>query len=135
MELTEILQWVIPSGGIGAALSWFLNRSMRNAESAKAVHDAYKAMYEDVSLLAKDLSEQNEETNKKLDELMSENRKLCRTVNRLSRAIEAIDYCPHHAACPVSLELQLSAEDDGESGVKRRRSKRGDKRGADSGEA
>lgn len=135
MELTEILQWVIPSGGIGAALSWFLNRSMRNAESAKAVHDAYKAMYEDVSVLAKDLSEQNEETTRKLDELMSEHGKLRRSLNRLSRAIEAIDYCPHHAACPVSLELQLTAEDEGDAGVKRRRSRRVDKRGADSGEA
>ncbi len=45
----QILTWAIPSGGIGAAISWIANRKVKTAESAKKIHDTYKEMYEDIS--------------------------------------------------------------------------------------
>ena len=45
--IMQILQWAIPSGGIGAAIAWVANRKANNAKQAKSVHDTYKAMYED----------------------------------------------------------------------------------------
>lgn len=110
--LIDILQWAIPSGGIGAGIAWLANRKARQADNAKHVHDAYKTMYEDVSGLARELQEQNDETKKKLDALMAEHQRTRRALNRLSRAIEAIQTCPHRAACPVSGELQLTSGDD-----------------------
>lgn len=47
--IMNILQWAIPSGGIGAAIAWIANRKVKAAEQAKQVHDTYKSMYEDVS--------------------------------------------------------------------------------------
>lgn len=49
--LLQILQWAIPSGGIGAAIAWLVNRKAVSAKAAKAVHDTYKTMYEDISQL------------------------------------------------------------------------------------
>ena len=49
--IMQILQWAIPSGGIGAAIAWVANRKVKEAETAKSVHDTYKVMYEDVSTL------------------------------------------------------------------------------------
>lgn len=113
MDWLTMLQWAIPSGGVGAAIAWLANRKARQADNAKHVHDAYKSMYEDVSRLARELQEQNDETKKKLDELMCEHQRTRRALNRLSRAIEAIQTCPHSAVCPVSSELRLT-QDDGE---------------------
>ena len=112
MDWITMLQWAIPSGGVGAAIAWLANRNARQADNAKHVHDAYKTMYEDVSRLARELQEQYEETKRKLDELMSEHQRTRRALNRLSRAIEAIQTCPHSAVCPVSSELRLTQADD-----------------------
>ena len=79
----QILQWAIPSGGIGAAIAWIANRRLRTVEEKK-----------------------------KMEELRGENDKTRRALNRLSRAIEAIQLCPHRAACPVSGELSLSEDSD-----------------------
>ena len=46
--------------------------------------------------------------------LKDENVRTRRALNRLSRAIEAIQSCPHRGSCPVSSELSLD-EADGES--------------------
>ena len=53
--IMNILQWAIPSGGIGAAIAWIANRKVKEAEQAKRIHDTFKEMYGDVSkeLLAK----------------------------------------------------------------------------------
>ena len=108
----QILQWAIPSGGIGAAIAWVANRKVKEAETAKSVHDTYKVMYEDVSTLLVETQKKYEETTKITEKLVAENNLTRRAVNRLSRAIEAIQLCPHRAACPVSSELQLDAESD-----------------------
>ena len=109
--ILNILQWAIPSGGIGAAIAWIANRKVKEAEQAKRIHDTFKEMYGDVSkeLLAK----QKEVNAKAIEELNRENARTRYALNRLTRAIEAIQLCPHRASCPVSSELQ-NQEDDGD---------------------
>ena len=36
--IMNILQWAIPSGGIGAAIAWIANRKVKEAEQAKRIH-------------------------------------------------------------------------------------------------
>lgn len=116
--LLQILQWAIPSGGIGAAIAWIANKNARQAKTAKEVHDTYKVMYADVSELLKKVQTENEKSNEKLDELGKENERTRRALNRLSRAIEAIQLCPHRATCPVRSELSLTEDDDKHSDSK-----------------
>ncbi len=111
--IVDIIQWAIPSGGIGAAIAWVANRKATAAKTAKSVHDTYKVMYEDVSALLVETQKKYEENTKISERLVAENNLTRRAVNRLSRAIEAIQLCPHRAACPVSSELSLS-EDGGD---------------------
>ena len=115
--ILNILQWAIPSGGIGAAIAWIANRKVKEAEQAKRIHDTFKEMYGDVSkeLLAKqkELNDAAEDNAKALEELNKENARTRYALNRLTRAIEAIQLCPHRASCPVSGELQ-NQEDDGD---------------------
>ena len=115
--IMNILQWAIPSGGIGAAIAWIANRKVKEAEQAKRIHDTFKEMYGDVSkeLLAKqkELNDAAEDNAKAIEELNRENARTRYALNRLTRAIEAIQLCPHRASCPVSSELQ-NQEDDGD---------------------
>ena len=94
--LLQFIQWAIPSGGIGAAIVWFANRKANNAKNAKVVHDTYKGMY----------------ITKVVEGLTAENHRTRLSINRLSRAIEAIKLCPHRNSCPVSSELSLDEDDD-----------------------
>lgn len=116
--ILNILQWAIPSGGIGAAIAWIANRKVKEAEQAKRIHDTFKEMYGDVSkeLLAKqkELNDAAEDNAKAIEELNRENARTRYALNRLTRAIEAIQLCPHRASCPVSSELQ-NQEDDGDT--------------------
>lgn len=115
--IMNVLQWAIPSGGIGAAIAWIANRKVKEAEQAKQIHDTFKEMYGDVSkeLLAKqkELNDAAEENARAIEELNRENARTRYALNRLSRAIESIQLCPHRATCPVSGELQNGEEDDG----------------------
>ena len=115
--ILNILQWAIPSGGIGAAIAWIANRKVKEAEQAKRIHDTFKEMYGDVSkeLLAKqkELNDAAEDNAKAIEELNRENARTRYALNRLTRAIEAIQLCPHRASCAVSSELQ-NQEDDGD---------------------
>ena len=112
----QILQWAIPSGGIGAAIAWIANRKAASAKTAKAVHDTYKAMYEDISQLLVENQKKNEKTihslQEELDKARTESARIKRSLDRLSRAIEAIQYCPHRNACPINGELSLDQEAD-----------------------
>lgn len=108
----QILQWAIPSGGIGAAIAWIAEKKTRDAKTAKEVHDTYKAMYEDISALLVETQKKYEETKEQIETLGTENSRTRRALNRLSRAIEAIQICPHRANCPVSDELSLDEEAD-----------------------
>lgn len=128
--ILNILQWAIPSGGIGASIVWIANRKVKEAEQAKRIHDTFKEMYGDVSkeLLAKqkELNDAAEDNAKAIEELNKENARTRYALNRLTRAIEAIQLCPHRASCPVSSELQ-NQEDDGEDaadGVGKQRKQR-----------
>lgn len=115
--IMNILQWAIPSGGIGAAIAWIANRKVKAAEQAKQVHDTYKSMYEDVSRellnLQRKVDESTRENASAIEELNRENTRTRNALNRLSRAIEAIQLCPHRASCPVSGELQNGEEGTG----------------------
>ena len=108
--LLQILQWAIPSGGLGAAVGWWAKIKTVNAKAAKSVHDTYKTMYEDISKLLEETQEKYEKTNKLTERLAQENQLTRRALNRLSQAIEAIQRCPHSASCPVSDELSLTSD-------------------------
>lgn len=123
--IMNILQWAIPSGGIGAAIAWIANRKVKQAEADKKVHDIYKQMYEDLGQeqikIQKKLDESAEKNAKAIEELNKENARIRKLLNRLSRAIEAIQLCPHRASCPVSGELRHDEDDQEgtEPGAKR----------------
>ena len=108
--ILQFLTWAIPSGGIGAAIVWFVNRKAHKAEIAKTVHDTYKKMYEDVSQLLIETREKYEETYEKIEELSQENARTRTALNRLSRAVEAIQLCPYRSECPVRGELQKQGD-------------------------
>jgi len=115
--IMQFLTWAIPSGGIGAAIAWIANRKVKQAESAKQIHDTYKTMYQDISNEWIEAQQKLEATQRKMEasakenakaieDANKENQKTRYALNRLSRAIEAIQLCPHRASCPVSGELQ-----------------------------
>ena len=108
----QILQWALPAGSIGAAIAWIANRRLRTVEEKKKVEDTYKQMYDMVSAELVGLHKQNRINYEKMEELRGENDKTRRALNRLSRAIEAIQLCPHRVNCPVSSELSLSEDGD-----------------------
>ena len=109
--LMQFLTWAIPSGGIGAAIAWIANRKVKAAESAKQVHDTYKSMYEDISRELLTTQRKVDDATKATEDLRDENARTRRALNRLSKAIEAIQICPHRSSCPVSSELRLDEED------------------------
>lgn len=108
----KFLMWAIPSGGVGAAIAWLANRGLRKAREAKEVHDTYKAMYDTVSKELLSLQEKVLELYGIIDELNKEKIKTTRALNRLSRAIEAIQLCSYSSNCPVRAELQAGEEPD-----------------------
>lgn len=118
--MLAILQWAIPSGGIGAAIAWIANRRLRTVEEKKKVEDTYKQMYDMVSEELTSVQRQNLDNYEKMEELRAENDKTRRMLARLSRAIEAIQSCPHRVNCPISAELQ----DDATGAVRGKRGKR-----------
>lgn len=130
--ILNILQWAVPSGGIGAAIAWIANRKANSARTAKTVHDTYKAMYEDISRLLEETQRKYDDSKKLTEKLVSENDLTRRALNRLSRAIEAIQVCPHRSACPVRDELQndqggkRSKKSSPEDRQREERSERGD---------
>ena len=118
--ILQILQWAIPSGGIGAAIAWIVNHRVKTVENKKKVEDTYKQMYDMVSAELVELQKKSTDNYAKMEELRLENDKTRRALNRLSRAIEAIQLCPHRGECPVSRELQNETTSSG----KRRAGKR-----------
>lgn len=110
----QIIQWAIPSGGIGAAIAWMANRKVKQATAAKSVHDTYKLMYEDISRELLATQKKVDESTKTMEGLGEENKRIRYALNRLTRAIQAIQLCPHSGSCPVSGELSL--DEDGDEG-------------------
>lgn len=120
--ILQIIQWAIPSGGIGAAIAWFANRNAKKAETAKSVHDTYKLMYEDVSRELLETQKKVDGSTKKMDALGEENKRIRIALNRLTRAIQAIQRCPHSSNCPVSDELSLDEDGNPTNHTKPKRS-------------
>lgn len=95
--IISILQWLIPSGGLGVAIGWLTSRTLREARTSKEAHDAYRAMYESVRAT--------------LIQLQDDNNKLHQAVALLQRAVHSTARCPHLYACPVRVELRKQAKD------------------------
>jgi hypothetical protein len=83
----QVLLWLVTGGGIGSAISWITSRKKRRAAEAKAVHDIYKSMYEDVKHT--------------LMELTNENDKLRKMVAKLDRTIQKAVTCRYWGDCPI----------------------------------
>lgn len=90
--LISVLQWLIPSGGLGAALIWLTNKTLRNLRTAKEVHDTYKVMYENVQVT--------------LVEIQNEKREMFKRMSWYERAINRCYSCKYDAVCPAIFELQ-----------------------------
>lgn len=92
-HLMEILQWLIPSGGLGMLLGWVTSRRIRNARTRQEEHDVYLKMYED--------------TKRTLVELNEDNTQMLRRLARLEVAILKSRSCRYfHPHCPLRIELQ-----------------------------
>lgn len=90
-----------------------------------------------------ELKQENAQLRKEIESGNQENSKLRRVINRLCRAIEAIQLCAYRSQCPVSAELRDVANDisilDGIGNTQRgiqpdRQRKRGDRNKAESGD-
>lgn len=130
VDIMQILTWAVPSGGVGAAIAWIANRKVKQAEDARKIENVWKDMYDKLAkeLLAKqdELNESAKENSRAIEELNQENARTRKALNRLSRAIEAIQLCPHRASCPVSSELQngRKGDDGGEQRTSKKRQQR-----------
>lgn len=110
--LSNLLQWLIPSGGLGAVVVWLTNKTLRNLRTSKEVHDTYKQMYQDVQ--------------QTLIDIQDENKKLYRVISRLERAVSKVPLCRHYPNCPVNIELQQhQASDSKPKGGRRQRANKG----------
>ena len=106
--LMNILQWLIPGGGLGAVIAWIFSKTLRNLRQTKEVHDTYKTLYENISKTLTDVQDE-------LDELHKE-------LGRFRRAVSKIYGCRYYPDCPVQHELQNS--ETVANGNKVRKSKR-----------
>lgn len=91
-QFLSIIQWLLPSGGIGALLLWLTSRTLRQARESREVHDAYKTMYEDVR--------------QTLTQQSNEYQELVQRCAHLERAVLRIGACSHYPHCPVVHELR-----------------------------
>lgn len=90
-HITSILQWLIPSGGLGAVIVWLTNKTLRSTRTAKEVHETYKVLYEDIG--------------KTLIELQNENKRLYAITSRLEKAVSKASSCRYYSDCPINNEL------------------------------
>lgn len=94
----QILQWLIPTGGILTLFGWIRQRDTRKERVAKEKNDIYKEMYDNISGT--------------LIELQNENKRLYRAVRQLNQTIQKATACPHFADCPLRDELQEQQNND-----------------------
>lgn len=93
---TTLLQWLIPSGGLGAIVVWLLSKTLRKIRTTKEIHDTYKQLYENIK-----------ET---LVDLQDENKKLYKAVSKLERTISHASTCRYYTDCPIRHELLREQE-------------------------
>lgn len=115
-EILQILQWAIPSGGIGAAIAWLVHRKVLTARDAKTIHDTYKKMYEDVSEHLTKINEKYEKLQDEINRLRETNDELERQVKALKRAMQTIRRCRYYDQCPVRDELRDGKKVDADGG-------------------
>lgn len=97
-SLITLLQWLLPTGSVGAVIVWLTSKTLRQARTAKEVHDTYKAMYEDVQGT--------------LINLQHDNSQLHDAILRLEATIRRATECRYYGTCPLRSELQqLKARD------------------------
>ena len=107
--ITQILQWLLPSGFIGSLWVWLRHKENRKVLAAKERSDAYKEMYDNLSGT--------------LIDLQNENLKLYKAVRELNRTIQKASTCKHYADCPIRGELQKSGTIDTERTQRRQPAK------------
>lgn len=107
--ITQILQWLIPSGFVGSFWVWLRHKENRKVLAAKERNDAYKEMYDNLSGT--------------LIDLQNENLKLYKAVRELNRTIQTASTCKHYADCPIRGELQKSGQIDTERSQRRQPAK------------
>lgn len=88
----DILLTAISSGTLFTGLSWWLNKRLRQAKTAKETQDVYKTMYENLRTT--------------ILKFQDENQKLYRAVARLERAVTQATTCKHYDDCPIREQLQ-----------------------------
>lgn len=107
--ITQILQWLLPSGFVGSLWVWLRHKENRKVLAAKERSDAYKEMYDNLSGT--------------LIDLQNENIKLYKAVRELNRTIQKASTCKHYADCPIRSELQKSGQIDTERPQRRQPAK------------
>lgn len=108
--ITQILQWLLPSGFVGSLWVWLRHKENRKVLAAKERNDTYKEMYDNLSGT--------------LIDLQNENIKLYKAVRELNRTIQRASTCKHYANCPIRSELQKSGTIDTERTQRRQPGKR-----------
>ena len=96
-SILQLLQWLVPTGGVGMLLGWLTSTRLRQARTAKEVHDTYKAMYEDL--------------HNQVIEIANDNSEMRQMLARLERAISKGTACRIWATCPIRRELQRAQDE------------------------
>ena len=86
-SILQLLQWLVPTGGVGMLLGWITSTRLRQARTAKEVHDTYKEMYEGLHNQVIDIANDNSE--------------MRQILARLSRAITKVPTCRIGSQCPI----------------------------------
>jgi hypothetical protein len=88
----NILQWLIPAGGLGTVVVWLFSKTLREVRTTKEISDTYKTMYEGTSEILTSVQDEITELHKEL--------------GRFRRAIAKAFGCQYFDNCPVQHELQ-----------------------------
>lgn len=96
-SILQLLQWLVPTGGVGMLLGWITSTRLRQARTAKEVHDTYKEMYEGLYNQVIDIANDNSEMRQMLA--------------RLERAITKGTTCRIWSQCPIRHELQRTQDE------------------------
>lgn len=96
MDILALLQWLLPSGGVGLVLGWITSRRIRLARSRREEHDTYMHMYDD--------------TQDTLLRLSQDNQQMLLRLSRVEAALAKAYRCRYLHQCPLRHELQQLSE-------------------------
>lgn len=115
----DVFMAAVSSGTLFTGLSWWLNKKLREAKTAKETQDVYKTMYENLqSTILK---------------FQDENQKLYRAVARLEKAVTQATTCKHYDDCPIREQLQEHRHADSDARSTQRHTTRKKKCAANTG--